>query len=68
MKIEFDKKKSIESISNLMHNTVDFGKKTMGDAKVGVNAMVEKTKADTYHCKENNLRYRGSCNQTGRNI
>lgn len=48
MKIEFDKKKSAEALSGLVQNTVDFGKKAAADAKVGVAAMVEKSKADSY--------------------
>ena len=48
MKIEFDKKKSAEALSGFMQNTVDFGKKAAADAKVGVAAMVEKSKADSY--------------------
>lgn len=48
MKIEFDKKKSAEALSGLVKSTVDFGKKAAADARVGVNAMVEKTKADGY--------------------
>lgn len=48
MKIEFDKKKSAEALSNLAQNTVDFGKKAATDVRVGVNAMVEKSKADSY--------------------
>lgn len=48
MKIEFDKKKSAEALSSLVQNTVDLGKKAAADAKVGVTAMVEKSKADSY--------------------
>lgn len=48
MKIEFDKKKSAEALSGLVKSTVDFGKKAAVDARVGVNAMVEKSKADGY--------------------
>lgn len=48
MKFEFDKKKSAEALSGLVQSTVDFGKKAAADAKVGVNAMVEKTRADSY--------------------
>ena len=48
MKIEFDKKKSAEVLSGLVQSTVDFGKKAAADAKVGVAAMVEKSKADNY--------------------
>lgn len=48
MKIEFDKKKSAETLSGLVQSTVDFGKKAAADAKVGVAAMVEKSKADSY--------------------
>ena len=48
MKIEFDKKKSMEALTGLVQNTVDFGKKTAADAKIGVAAMVEKSKADSY--------------------
>lgn len=47
MKIEFDKKKSVEALSGLVQNTVDLGKKAAADAKVGVAAMVEKSKADS---------------------
>lgn len=48
MKIEFDKKKSAEALSGFMQSTVDFGKKAAADAKSGVAAMVEKSKADSY--------------------
>lgn len=48
MKIEFDKKKNAEMLSGLVQSTVDFGKKAAADAKVGVAAMVEKSKADIY--------------------
>ena len=48
MKIEFDKKKSVEALSTLAQNTVDLGKKVVADTKVGVTAMVEKSKADEY--------------------
>ena len=48
MKIEFDKKKSAETLSELVHETVDLGKKVANDAKAGVNAIVEKTKADEH--------------------
>lgn len=48
MKIEFDKKKSAETLSGLVQSTVDFGKKAASDAKSGVTAMVEKSKADSY--------------------
>lgn len=48
MKIEFDKKKSMEALTGLVQSTVDFGKKTAADAKIGVATMVEKSKADSY--------------------
>ena len=48
MKIEFDKKKNTEALSGLVQRTVDFSKKVAADAKVGVAAMVEKSKADSY--------------------
>ena len=48
MKIEFDRKKSAEALSGLVKNTMDLGKKAAADAKVGVNAIVEKTKSDSY--------------------
>ena len=48
MKIQFDKKKSADALSGLVQNTVDLGKKAAADAKGGVVAMVEKTKADSY--------------------
>lgn len=48
MKIEFDKKKSTEALSELMQGTADFGKKVAADAKAGVAAMVEKSKADEH--------------------
>lgn len=48
MKIEFDKKKSAEALSGLVQSTVAFGKKAAADAKVGVAAMVEKSKAESY--------------------
>lgn len=47
-KIEFDKKKSMETLTGLVQSTVDFGKKTAADAKTSVAAMVEKSKADGY--------------------
>lgn len=48
MKIEFDKKKSAETISGFVQGTVELGKKAAADAKAGVTAIVEKTKADEY--------------------
>ena len=48
MKIEFDKKKGAEALSGLVQSTVAFGKKAAADAKTGVTAMVEKSKADSY--------------------
>ena len=48
MKIEFDKKKSAEALSGLVQSTIDLGKKAATGAKVGVAAMVEKSKADSY--------------------
>ncbi|MBR5529407.1 MAG: hypothetical protein IKU57_02920 [Oscillospiraceae bacterium] len=48
MKIEFDKKKSAEALSGFVQSTVDFSKKAAADAKDGVAAMVEKSKADSY--------------------
>lgn len=48
MKIKFDKEKSAEALSGLVQSTVDFSKKAAADAKVGVAAMVEKSKADSY--------------------
>lgn len=48
MRIEFDKKKSAEALSTFVQNTVDLSKKAAADAKVGVTAMVEKSKADEY--------------------
>ena len=48
MKIEFDKKKSAEALSGLVQGTVDLSKKAAENAKVGMTAMVEKTKADSY--------------------
>ena len=48
MKIEFDKKKSADALSNLVHNTVDLSKKAAAGAKSGVVAIVEKSKADNY--------------------
>ena len=48
MKFKFDKEKSAETLSGLVQSTVDFGKKAAADAKVGVAAMVEKSKADGY--------------------
>ena len=48
MKIEFDRKKSAEALSGLVQSTVGLGKKAAADVKVGVAAMVEKSKADSY--------------------
>lgn len=48
MKIEFDKKKNTEVLTNLVQTTVDLGKKAVEDTKAGVTAMVEKSKADEY--------------------
>lgn len=48
MKIEFDKKKSADALSELVHGTADFGRKVAADAKAGVAAMVEKSKAEEY--------------------
>ena len=62
MKIEFDKKKSTEALSGLVKSTVDFGKKAAADARVGVNAMVEKTKADGYARRLK--KYKASCCST----
>lgn len=43
-----DKKKGSEIFSNLVQNTVDFGKKAAANAKSGVATMVEKSKASNY--------------------
>lgn len=43
-----DKKKGSELFSNLVQNTVDFGKKAAANAKSGVATMVEKSKASNY--------------------
>lgn len=48
MKIEFDKKKSAEALSELVQGTVDLGKKAAAAAEAGVTAIVEKSKADEY--------------------
>ena len=48
MKFEIDKKKGAEAISGLVQGTVDFGKKAAADAKAGVTAIVEKSRADEY--------------------
>lgn len=48
MKIEFDKKKSAEALSGLMHSAVDLSKKAATGAKAGVSTIVEKSKADSY--------------------
>ena len=48
MKIYFDKEKSAEVISGLVHNTVDISKKAATSAKSNVLSMVEKTKNQTY--------------------
>lgn len=48
MKIEFDKKKGAEALSSIVQNTVGFGKKAADDVMVGVSAMVERSKADSY--------------------
>ena len=48
MKIEFDKKKSADALSGLVQNTVDFGKKAVADAKGGVTALIDKSKAESY--------------------
>ncbi len=48
MKIEFDKKKGAEALSELVQGTVNLGKKAVAGAKAGVTAIVEKSKADEY--------------------
>lgn len=48
MKINFDKEKSAEVISGLVHNTVDISKKAATSAKTNVLSMVEKTKNEAY--------------------
>lgn len=51
MKNSVDKKKSSEAISELVHKTVDSGKKTATKAKNNVNAIVEKAKNDSLQRK-----------------
>lgn len=48
MKIEFDKKKTAEALASFAKNTADFGKKVALDTKLGVSAMVEKSKAESF--------------------
>lgn len=48
MEIKFDKTKTAQALANFAKNTADFGKKVAEDTKVGVAAMVEKSKADSY--------------------
>lgn len=48
MKIEFDKKKNTETLSELVHGAVDLGKKAATEAKAGVTTIIEKSKADSY--------------------
>ncbi len=51
MKSTVDKKKGSEAISELVHKTVDSGKKTATKAKNNVNALVEKAKNDSFQRK-----------------
>ena len=44
MKIDFDKKKSMEALSGIVQTTVGFGKKAVSDVKAGAVAFAEKTK------------------------
>lgn len=46
--MKFDTKKSSEVLSGLVQQTVSLGKKAATDAKEGVVAIVEKSKADSY--------------------
>ena len=46
MKIEFDKKKGAEALSELVQGTLNLGRKAAAGAKAGVTAIVEKSKAD----------------------
>ena len=46
MKINFDKKKSTETINGLVQNTVDISKKVASGAKKNVGNMIEKSKND----------------------
>ena len=48
MKLEFDKKKGAEALSELVQGPVNWGKKAAAGAKAGVTAIVEKSKADEY--------------------
>lgn len=48
MKIEFDKKKSAEALSNLVQGAAGLSKKAVASAKDGVNAIVEKNKSESY--------------------
>ena len=51
MKIEFDKKKSSEVISNAVSGTVDVGKKAVSSAKSGLATIIEKTKSNAHSRK-----------------
>lgn len=51
MKQASEKKTSSEKFSNFMHSTVDLGKKAAESAKNNVNAIVEKTKNESYKRK-----------------
>lgn len=51
MKIEFDKKKSVEALSGLVQGTVDLSKKAAAEAKANINAIVEKSKTDEHNRK-----------------
>lgn len=48
IKLGFDKQKSKETISEIMKSTVDLGKKAAASTKTNVQALVEKTKNDSY--------------------
>ncbi len=48
MKINFDKEKSAELLSNFVQGSVELGKKAANTTKKTVNAIVEKSKNDNY--------------------
>ncbi len=48
MKIEINKKKTVDTISGIVQSSVKIGKKTVGEAKAGVEAIAKKTKEAQY--------------------
>ena len=45
--MKFDKEKNSERLTNLLHNTIDVGKKAVVSAKDGIDNLVERTKSDS---------------------